>query len=83
MTPREVFSCIEFWQERERLLNYRAGLAPSATYNVYRSKDAKSIEPLDFFEAPKPKLQSNAETIARFEALARKAQRKREQKQNG
>lgn len=73
-----MFACIEVWQQHERLLNYRAGLAPSATYNVYRSKNADPIEPLAFFETPKQT--DPRQLLGTLTKLAKTAQRKRERK---
>ena len=56
VTPRELHALLERHREREKLANYRAGLAAAASYNVHRAKrQDRLIEPLDFFGTGRPR----------------------------
>ena len=51
LTPREFFALLDFHNEQERLLNYRAGIGPSTYFNLKRDPAKQDpIHALDFFE---------------------------------
>lgn len=61
LTPREFAALTERYQEQQELLNYRAGIAPAAVYNVNRSKRTDPlIDPFVFFGGRK-QIESNIE----------------------
>ena len=50
MTPRILFEMFEVRADCETMMNFRAGLAASAIYNVNRKKNSHAIKPLDFWK---------------------------------
>jgi len=61
----------EALEDRERMENYRAGLAAAAVYNAAPGrKRGRAVQPLDFFGRRKRRAMSDQEILLTLEAIA-------------
>jgi hypothetical protein len=71
MTPREYDALARCYRDKERLENYRAGLAPATVLNAFRKENTQPVEPLDFFERKPLLIKSASEVRNSFHLLSR------------
>lgn len=61
-------------KERERMLNYRAGVIASMIYNVNRGKTQEALKPLELFESPAESIgMTNSQIMTECEAAYARA----------